>query len=97
MKHDRLVEDAKRDPSRFYSNPADVLRDRRLNDADRLAILNSWERDARALSVASDEAMGGGETSRLTDVIEARMEAEKRVPGASHQDRENSKYGGEDG
>ena len=94
MKYAKLVEDAKRDPSRFYSNPSDVLRDRRLSDADRIDILNSWERDARALSVASDEAMGGGEPNRLSDVIAAREEVEKRMPPGTHRGNEDTKYGG---
>lgn len=81
MKHSQLVADAKHDPARFYSNPSEVLRDRRLTAADRIEILSSWERDARALSVASDEAMGGGEPSRLQAVIEARQEAEARISG----------------
>lgn len=95
MKHAKLVEDAKRDPTRIYANPSEVLRDRRLNDADRLEILASWERDARALSVASEEAMGGGEPNRLQEVIEARKEAERRAPGEAHGEQENSKFGGE--
>lgn len=94
MKYAKLVEDAKRDPSRFYSNPSDVLRDRRLSDADRIDILDSWERDARALSVASDEAMGGGEPNRLPDVIAARRELENRMPPDMQRGQEDTKYGG---
>ena len=94
MKYAKLIEDAKRDPTRVYSNPSDVLRDRRLSDADRVEILHSWERDARALNVASDEAMGGGEPDRLQGVIEARQEAEKRI-GIVHGTHEASKYGGD--
>lgn len=95
MKHARLTEDAKRDPARFYSSPSEVLRDRRLTDTDRVEILSSWERDARALSVASDEAMGGGEPSRLRDVITAREEAERRLPGHTPAARDAGKYGGD--
>lgn len=98
MKYAKLIEDAKRDPSRYYSNPSEVLRDRRLSDADRVEILTSWERDARALTVAADEAMAGGEPSRLQDVIAARKEAERRLPGDGDSDEvhENSKYGGDE-
>ena len=95
MKHSQLVEDAKRDPTRIYSSPAEVLRDRRLSDAQRIEILKSWERDARALSVASDEAMGGGEPNRLQDVIEAREAAEGRMPDAQGAGPHiSTKYGG---
>jgi hypothetical protein len=95
MKYAKLVEDAKRDPAKIYPNPSDVLRDRRLSDGDRLEILESWERDARALSVAADEAMQGGEPNRLQEVIEARKLAEKRA-GTEHEAHEASKYGGDE-
>jgi hypothetical protein len=96
MKHAKLVEDAKRDPSRIYTNPLDVLRDRRLSNLERIEILATWERDARALSVASDEAMGGGEPNRLSEVIEARKEAEKRLPGGAAQTHDHTKFGGDE-
>ncbi len=93
MKHAKLVEEAKRDPRRYYSQANDVLRDRRLNDQERLEILRSWERDARAMSVAADEAMAGGEPNRLGEVSRALSEVEKRlaVPKDYH---ETSKFGG---
>ena len=47
MKKDKFVQDAKLDPSRYYRNPADIIRDRRLTNEDRLKILLAWERDAR--------------------------------------------------
>lgn len=77
MKHDKLVDDAKRDPTRIYSNPADVLRDRRLGDLDRLEILRSWEREARAQA---------GDAQLLQGVIEALQEAERRLPEAQNRD-----------
>jgi hypothetical protein len=73
MKNGKLVEEAKIHPSRIYSRPHDVLRDRRLNDIERLEILTSWERDTRAYT--NDDA---GDQLRL--VVEARMEIEKRMP-----------------
>ncbi|HEV2561686.1 MAG TPA: hypothetical protein VGT78_06055 [Rhizomicrobium sp.] len=93
MKHAKLVEDAKLDPQRYYTQPSDVLRDRRLTDPDRLEILAAWERDARALSVASDESMGGGEPNRLRDVVKARLELEERL-NIHHDYSESSKFGG---
>ena len=47
MKKTKFIQDAKLYPSRYYRNPSDVVRDRRLTNADRLEILSAWERDAR--------------------------------------------------
>jgi hypothetical protein len=47
MKKAKFVQDAKLDPSRYYRNPSDVVRDRRLTNQDRLEILAVWEREAR--------------------------------------------------
>ena len=51
MAKKKLLEDIKARPGRFYRMPADVLRDRRFGDAERLEILRSWA------TVAEDEAM----------------------------------------
>ena len=47
MKKAKFIQDAKLSPARYYRNPSDVVRDRRLTNADRLEILAAWERDAR--------------------------------------------------
>ena len=47
MKREKFLQDAKADPSRFYRNPADIMRDRRLTPDDRRDILEAWERVAR--------------------------------------------------
>lgn len=47
MKKAKFLQDAKLDPARFYRNPADVMRDRRLTDEDRRQIIDAWERNAR--------------------------------------------------
>jgi hypothetical protein len=44
MKKTKFIQDAKLYPSRYYRNPSDVVRDRRLTNADRLEILAAWER-----------------------------------------------------
>ena len=93
MTKKQLLEDIKADPARFFRAPNDVIRDRRFTDPERLEILEAWERDARALSVADDEGMGGGEPSRLKTVVAARLEVEKKLPGETVY-RESSKYGG---
>jgi hypothetical protein len=94
MAKKKFLEDVKLNPARFYRVPSDVNRDRRLTDEERLEVLEAWERDARALSVASDEAMTGGEPSQLEQVVLARMEVQKRVPQATTEVHEASKYGG---
>jgi hypothetical protein len=38
----KLFEDIKQNPARIYRMPADVLRDRRFGDAERLQILQAW-------------------------------------------------------
>ena len=93
MTKKKLIEDIKVNPARFYRAPSDVARDRRFTDEERLQILEAWERDARAMSVASDEGMTGGESTRLSEVVEARAEIEKRCP-ASHATDAPTKFGG---
>ena len=79
MAKTKLLEDIKDDPSRFYPSPTDVVRDRRFSDPERLAILEAWERDARALAVPHDDAMSGDDPSRLKTVVKARMEIQDRL------------------
>jgi hypothetical protein len=42
----KLFEDIKFKPARFYRLPADVMRDRRFGDAERMEILQAWLQDA---------------------------------------------------
>ena len=42
MPKKNLLEDNKREPGRFYSTPADVMRDRRFGDGERREILLAW-------------------------------------------------------
>ncbi len=42
MSKKKLFEDIKQNPERIYRMPADVLRDRRFGDAERLEILLAW-------------------------------------------------------
>jgi hypothetical protein len=46
MKKAKFLQDVKIDPARFYRNPSDVMRDRRLTDEDRRQIIAAWERTA---------------------------------------------------
>ena len=64
MKKTKFVQDAKLYPSRYYRNPSDVVRDRRLTDADRLEILTTWERDARERQDREESPGSGSEALR---------------------------------
>ena len=75
MKREKFVQDAKGEPERYYRNPTDILRDRRLTDTDRMGILEAWERreetvePSEPLSPASDE-------TRLDQIRRVRREVE---------------------
>jgi len=54
-----------------------VEHDPDLSLEDKLAILESWEDGERELLVAEEENMGGGERSRLAEVVAARVRIER--------------------
>jgi hypothetical protein len=78
----RKLEQAVLQPWSAYDDPADVLADSRLSDAEKRRVLESWERDARELAVAEEENMAGGEPNRLGAVLEAlsKLPAEDERP-----------------
>jgi hypothetical protein len=80
MAKKKFLEDVKLNPAKFYRLPSDVNRDRRLSDEERLEILSAWEREVRALSVAPEDAANGSEPDKLDQVVQARIEVEKRMP-----------------
>jgi hypothetical protein len=90
MAKKKFLDDVKLNPARFYRLPSDVNRDRRLNDEERLEILEAWEREARALSVAAEETVTAVEPNQLEQVIQARLEVQKRVPAGSPYTPEDS-------
>jgi hypothetical protein len=65
MAKKKLFEDIKQNPGRIYRTPADVLRDRRFADAERLEILESWA------AMAGDD----GEIAPLIAELKTRMGA----------------------
>ena len=83
MKKAKFVQDAKLDPSRYYRNPSDVVRDRRLNNQDRLDILAAWERIEREREQNSD-LEGGSEglelLRRVREELERNLEASRVAP-----------------
>lgn len=42
MTKKKLFDDIRQNPARIYRTPADVLRDRRFDDNERLQILQAW-------------------------------------------------------
>lgn len=80
MAKKKFLDDVKLNPARFYRLPSDVNRDRRLSDDERLEILLAWEEDARTLALVAEDVMPGHEPSRLEQIVQARMDAQKRVP-----------------
>lgn len=67
MSKKKLVEDIKQSPQRFYRTPADVARDRRFSDVERLEILNAW----KSLAV--------GEAGEQQQVVEALRDVEQKL------------------
>ena len=80
MAKKKFLEDVKLNPAKFYRLPSDVNRDRRLSDEERLEILSAWEREARALSIASEGAENNNEPDKLDQVVQALAEVQKRIP-----------------
>lgn len=89
-----MIKDAARlraallDPAAVFGSPEEVEHDARLSQDDKLAILKSWEEDARELAVAEDENMAGGEPSRLEEVVAARV----RLTGAVEQSAKTQEW-----
>lgn len=75
MAKQKLFEDIKTNPARFYRMPSDVIRDRRFRDNEQLEILQAWE------SEASSE--DGDSISLLQQVTDAKKELERRSDTAS--------------
>jgi hypothetical protein len=75
--HQQQVENAIQDPTRYYANPMDVVRDDDLDTGEKRRILESWKQDAQLLSTAQDENMAGGERPQLQDVSMALSELDR--------------------
>lgn len=75
MKKVRFVQDAKLDPGRYYRNPVDIVRDRRLTNKDRLDIVVAWE-------LGTKQRLGAGHVAaeeRLLQLQRLREELEKEL------------------
>ena len=56
------------EPTRRFKRPIDVVEADDIGAAEKLAILEAWEADERALQRAEYEGMGGGEHAHLQKV-----------------------------
>ncbi len=72
--HDVDYDRALLDPKACFDEPEAVLRHTGLGREQKIAVLRSWERDARELSVAEEEGMGDGEADMLRRVVQALRE-----------------------
>jgi len=63
------VDDAVMDPTRYFSHPAEVVEDVRLNREEKRRILRSWALDAELIDEAESENMRGraGDRSHLRE------------------------------
>jgi hypothetical protein len=75
MKKAKFLQDAKLDPARFYRNPSDILRDRRLTDDDRKQIIAAWERTAQ--SPENDGVAGAAQEQPLEKMRQLREQLER--------------------
>jgi len=70
MKKAKFLQDAKLDPARFYRNPADIMRDRRLTDDDRRQIIAAWERNASSPECDESASTAQEHLQRLRELRE---------------------------
>ena len=89
----RLAAEAAKNPTRFYTRPSEVVTDERLSREEKLTILLAWELEARALAVAAEENMAGGEPDRLHQVVQARTKL-GRAASAADNNGAPTKQGG---
>jgi hypothetical protein len=62
---------AVRNPAAVFARPEDVCTEATLTREQKIAILKQWEYDARELTVAEEENMGGESNNMLDDVLAA--------------------------
>jgi hypothetical protein len=81
MNKAKFLRDAKLDPARFYRNPTDIIRDRRLNDEDRKQIIEAWEREALG-DEGFAQALSQTDAERREQLRRARAMLEREIePG----------------
>jgi len=81
MKKVKFVQDAKLDPGRYYRNPSDIIRDRRLTQEDRLQIVIAWEQTTRR-QLDGNEVADGLTEEKLLHLQRLREDLEQNLEGA---------------
>ena len=71
-------------PTAHYDHPIEVVHDDELSVEQKKEALDKLELDAKLLARADDEGMGGGEPSRLIEVVEAKKELGVETLPKSH-------------
>src|ERR1700680_4407658 len=80
---DQAKSDAKvQKPSTYFDEPQEVVVDSSLLKAQKVEALDTLEQDARQLAEASSEGMGGGERTKLHEVLVAKDALASRVNDA---------------
>ena len=82
MKRTRFVQDAKLDPGRYYRNPFDIIRDRRLSNRERLEIVVAWELGTTERIAALEAPTGAEETLEQLRRLRAELELDAERDGA---------------
>ena len=80
MKKAKFLQEAKLDPARFYRNPTDIMRDRRLTHEDRMQILAAWERNTL---VQQDDGPAAPEHLERLRQVRAQLEGGGQLPQAA--------------
>jgi hypothetical protein len=73
MSKEALLETLKRDPARYFRNPANVVRDRRLTNRERAEILRAWAQSLEDKAGAAD----ADTTALLSQLQEAQATIER--------------------
>ena len=75
-------------PGNVWRTPADILKDRRLSEAEKLAALRNWEADETALLRADDENMplqrGRARAVPPEDMIADIQRIERKITNQNH-------------
>jgi len=79
------LDEATANPAGVFEKPMDVVNHPALTVGAKFKVLEQWERDARALAIAENEGMTGGEESMLGRVRKAMRELDTRANASSHQ------------
>jgi hypothetical protein len=88
------VEDLISHPTRYFSDPREVLNNQKLTHSDKRKILESWKLDASRLAESTAENMSGGEESDLREVSKVLLELKAvQVPVVAVPDRSSLSAG----